>query len=444
MIAHIDLNYTYDFIPQLVNEVADEIVSRELAKIDLPFNKIDLVIAVQTERRVDYQIKFIDNIIAYGFNKIILLINYDIRKTYSQLLSKNILENCEIIPVNFFPFYCTNYLEKRNIQCSQWNWYNKKGYFPTGTLDRHNRVGFLKRLYDLDLLDIMIWTFPRADRQKSLILKYFIDNFGELPMDFEEFFNYCTKYAFSDDVIILDNNHLIDRPFDINNFPVEQYRLSNFTILSESDDDSITEKTYMAILHHHPFIMLGNNSKRLFDNLKELGFNTFNNYLPYPEYATIDDLELRWKQTIENIRVFSKILQDRREEISTDIQYNYDRCLDLKSQSINELRKISSDLPEFLLSDETILNEKRFINKFGVDLFKKYKEREKVLLEEESNKKFIEVYNSIKGEDWPDIKDENDFFRLPDWIKEECKIKFNFPHKLINRDIINTYLDKNH
>lgn len=429
MISYLDLNYMYEFTPQFIDEIADEIVSRELAKINLPFNKIDLVIGLQNEPFVNFQIKLIDNIIAHGFNKIILLVDHNIRKTYSQLLSKNILERCEIIPIIFFPVYCMNYLEKRKIQYSQWNWYNKKGYFPTGTLDRHNRVGFLKQLYDLNLLDNIIWTFPRADRQKSLILKHFIDNFGEIPLNFEKFFSYCTEYADSDDIQILDNADIRDlfRPFDINNFPVGQYQLSNFTILSEGPEDLITEKTSMAILHHHPFIMLGTNSRQLFDNLKELGFNTFNNYLPYPEYATIDDRELRWEQTIENIRAFPKILQDRQEEISVDIQYNYDLCLDFISQTTNQLRKISPDLLELLLIDGPISHAKMFINKFGVDLFKKYKEREKVLSEEESNKKFIEVYNSIKGEDWPDIKDENDFFRLPDWIKEECKIKFNFP-----------------
>jgi hypothetical protein len=419
----------YGFTPQFINEIADEIVSRELAKINLPFNKIDLVIGVQHEPFVDVQTKLIDNIIAYGFNKIILLVDHNIRKTYSQLLSKNILERCEILPIIFFPVYSMNYLEKRNIQYSQWNWYNKKGYFPTGTLDRHNRVGFLKRLYDLNLLDDIIWTFPKADRQKSLILKYFIDNFGELPMDFEEFFNYCNEYAYSDDTRILDNDDIKDllRPFDINNFPVRQYQLSNFTILSESDEDFFTEKTAMAVLHHHPFIVLGNNSRQLFDNLKELGFNTFNNYLPYPEYATIDDRELRWKQTIENIRVFPKILQDRREEISGDIQYNYDLCLDFISQTTDQLRKISPDLIELLLVDGTILNDKRFINKFGVDLFKKYKEREKVLLEEESIKRFIRSYNNIKGKEWPEIHSEVEFYSLPDSIKRECKERFNFP-----------------
>ena len=429
MISYLDLNYMYQFTPQFINEIADEIVSQELAKINLPFNKIDLVIGLQTEPFVDFQTELIDNIIAYGFNKIILLVDHNIRKTYSQLLSKNILEHCEIIPIIFFPVYCMNYLKKRNIQYSQWNWHNKKGYFPTGTLDRHNRVGFLKQLYDLNLLDDIIWTFPKADRQKSLILKYFIDNFGEIPLNFEKFFNYCNEYADSDDTRILDNDDIKDllRPFNINNFPVRQYQLSNFTILSESDEAIFTEKTSMAVLHHHPFIMLGDDSRQLFDNLKELGFNTFNNYLPYPEYATIDDRELRWKQTIENIRVFPKILQDRREEISVDIQYNYDLCLDFISQTTDQLRKISPDLIELLLVDGTILNEKRFINKFGIDLFKKYKEREKVILEEESNKNFIESYNNIKGKEWPEIHNKVEFYSLPDSIKRECKEIFNFP-----------------
>ena len=331
--------------------------------------------------------------------------------------------------MNFMSFYSIKYLEKRNAQHSSWNWYNKKGYFPTGTLNRPNRVGFLKRLYDSDLLDDMIWTFPNADRQKSSILKYFIDNFGEVPINFEEFLNYSTEHAFSANTPIYDryyDKYPMDSflPFDCDEIPTSQYKLSNFTILSETLDGPITEKTWMVMLNRHPFIMLAT-SRFLFDDLTELGFKTFNNYLPYPEYATVDDLETRWEQTIENIRVFPKILQDRREEISADIEHNYNLCVNLRSQTVERLKKISSeifDIPGFL-ERYTITP----IDVLGSDLFKRYREREKILIEEDYNKIFTEKYNAIKAEHWPEIYNKTDFHSLPNEIKRECKEIFNFP-----------------
>ncbi len=430
MIAYIDLSLFNRFNLLLVNDLADDIVNQVLSEVDSPFNKTDLVIAPSVERNLCHIEKIIDKIIDYDFNKVILIIDYNNRKTYTQDLSDRILEKCEIILMNFMSFYSIRYLEKRHPQHSSWNWYNKKGYFPTGTLNRPNRVGFLKRLYDSDLLDDMIWTFPNADRQKSSIIKYFIDNFGEVPINFEEFLNYSTEHAFSADTPIYDRHY--DRypmnsflPFDCDEIPTSQYKLSNFTILSETYDDAVTEKTYMVILHRHPFIMLGNGSRTLFDNLKELGFKTFNEYLPHSDYANIEDLELRWDQTIENIKVFPTILQNRKEEISADIEYNYNLCLNLGLQTINKFNKISSDLTEFLRRvDEPFSDNKRFIDKFGVDLYNKYKEREKILLENKSQKEFIEKYNIIKAENWPEIYNKNDFYSLPDWIKEECKTVF--------------------
>jgi hypothetical protein len=312
-------------------------------------------------------------------------------------------------------------LEKRNIRNSSWNWYIEKGYFPTGRLARHNRVGFLKRLYDSDLLGDIIWTFPSADKQKSHVLHYFYQSSGGIPADFEEFFDYCTKNAF------VDNDNLLEDPMIIFRaviFPVDQYQLSNFTILSESTDGPITEKTWMVMLNRHPFIMLAT-SRFLFDELKELGFKTFNNYLPYPEYATVDDLETRWEQTIENIRVFPKILQDRREEISADIEHNYNLCVNLRSQTVERLKEISSEIFDIsgFLERYTITP----IDVLGGDLFKRYREREKILIEEDYNKIFTEKYNAIKAEHWPEIYNKTDFHSLPNEIKRECKEVFNFP-----------------
>ena len=420
MIAYIDLNYFYHYSVGLLDEITDEIVNRELTKINLPFNKTHLIIAVQGESYVNILVKIIEKIIAHDFSKITLIVSSNIRKTYSQLLSTKILENCEVVPINYWLFHCMQDLEKRNIRNSSWNWHIEKGYFTTGKLARHNRVGFLKRLYDSDLLGDIIWTFPSADKQKSHVLHYFYQSSGRIPADFEEFFDYCTKNAF------VDNDNLLEDPmviFCTVIFPVNQYRLSNFTILSETPDGSITEKTWMVMLNRHPFIMLAT-SRFLFDELKELGFKTFNNYLPYPEYATVDDLKIQWEQTIENIRVFPKILQDRREEISADIEHNYNLCINLRSQTVERLKEISPkifDIPRFF---ERAITSIDFL---GNDLLKRYQEREKILLEEDYNKIFTEKYNAIKAEHWPEIYNKTDFHSLPNEIKRECKEVFNFP-----------------
>jgi hypothetical protein len=419
MIAYINLNYLYWFTADLIDEISDEAVSRELKKINLPFNETHLVISIIGESHVNVLANTVDKIISYDFNKVTLIISSNIRKTYSQLLSSNILKKCEIIPINGWLFYCIRDLQRRNIQCSSWNWFNEKGYFPTGSLARANRIGFLKQLYDLDLLDNITWTFPSAAEQKSQILHYFAHSPGGIPADFEDFFDYCNKNRFVDLGSISTFNY---GHHYVTEFIVGYYPLSNFTILSETPDGSITEKTWMTILNRHPFIMLAT-SRFLFDELKESGFKTFNNYLPYPEYATVDDLETRWEQTIENIRVFPKILQDRREEISADIEHNYNLCISLNSQIIKQFKEISPD----------IFNEPRFLERRDIavdlegDLYNDYRKKEKSLIEEKENKVFIEKYNIIKAEQWPKIHNRTEFYALSEEIKRECREVFNFP-----------------
>jgi hypothetical protein len=144
--------------------------------------------------------------------------------------------------------------------------------------------------------------------------------------------------------------------------------------------------------------------------------------LPFKDYALIEDTETRYAQALENIRVFPKILQDRREEISADIEHNYNLCIRLRSQTVERLKEISPeifDIPEFL---------ERYINSIDVlGTVKRYQEREKILLEEDYNRIFIEKYNTIKAEHWPEIYNKTDFHSLPNEIKRECKEVFNFP-----------------
>ena len=256
MIAYISLDHLYMFDEVLINEISDETVTRELTKINLPFNETHLIISVVGESYVNVLANTVDKIISYDFNKVTLIINSNIRKTYPQLLSSNILEKCEIVPINFWLLYCIKDLERRNIRRSSWNWYNEKGCFPTGCLARDNRIGFLKQLYNSNLLDNITWTFPTATKQKSHVLYYFAQTPGGIPADFEQFFDYCSKNRFVDP----------EDPEGISNFEYGQhyttvfivgyYPLSNFTILSETDDGSITEKTWMTILNRHPFIMV--------------------------------------------------------------------------------------------------------------------------------------------------------------------------------------------
>jgi hypothetical protein len=377
----IDINYLYSFNKRFLEFYAEEIVTNEISKINFQIEETNLFISLLAERDIGHLISVIENFIKYKFKTITLFIDYNCNETYLTLLSKNILENCKIIPLPWWPWFCMKALEEKNIYPTLRSHSNKKGLIRTGQLDRFNRIGLLKNLYDLNLLDYnnILWTFPQPENQKSKILEHFIDTFGSVPTDFDEFFDYCVRYA-----IVEENPHyLTDKhpqckdlvpafcPFS---YYVDCYDLTNFSIISETWDDEPGDKSYMAMLYQHPFIIV--NKPKTIKKLKQLGFKTFDNYMPFSNYASIDDDDDRLKQIIENIRAFPTILEERKEEISADVQHNYNLCLRLSAQVDARLASLSD-----CLMPDKLITTLDFIEYLGIDLFRKYKEQEKIFIQ---------------------------------------------------------------
>ena len=108
-----------------------------------------------------------------------------------------------------------------------------------------------------------------------------------------------------------------------------------------------------------------------------------------------------------------------------------------------ETERQLKNLSDILTADNLLnLNFLTFSN-VDLDLFIEYKKQDKILSQEKECKEFLEKYNVFKGADWPEIQNETEFEQLPDWVKQEAKTRFDFPRKLINRDIINSYLGEN-
>jgi hypothetical protein len=448
-----DASYLCHFHETLLNSDphAAALVEKELLKINSPISETNLFIGALPEYSFFHLNKMLEYLTTKGFKSITIIVNNDSKYLPYKLhlLSTSVLEKCKIISLNFLPwFHHAHILKQKNALPSSWNWNKKKGILRTGSLDRYNRIGLLKLLYDQNLLDDIEWTFPASEKQKSRVLNYFVETTGSIPKNFNEFYSYCSTHAITQKnaKMICDVFPQLAEVLPGTNyagaFP-EFEELGNFSIIAETQVEHISERSYIAILYKHPFIIIspprvGKESQTI-EKLKDLGFRTFENYFPFSDYAKTEDNQLRLNQAIENIRVFQKIIEDRREEIAADVEYNYDLCLQIIAETGEKLKNLSPVLTTDKLSNLNFLT----FSGVDLDLFIEYKKQEKIILQEKERKEFLEKYEIYRGADWPDIKDENDFQQLPTWIKEECKNKFNFPRKLINRDIINAYLDKN-
>ena len=420
--AHIDLIAWLSFDKVFLDSIADEIADQEIAKLDTPIDTTDLIITACSEMYIDGLNDLIERIIKHNFKSVTIVVDWSVRKIYSQIWSDEIINKCKIIPISWYMVCTAIYLRKRNTipLPSEWTWQNKKGLFLTGQLNRYNRIGLLKKLYDSNLLDNMIWTFPSPELQKDQVLKYFGD---DVPNDFDGFFNFCSEHAIIDPV----KRIVTGRTLCWTSWLLDGYKSTNFSIVSESLGDHVTEKTYVAMSFRHPFIIP--NKPKLVKELKELGFKTFENYLPYKEYVDIEDNITRIDMVVENIRAFPKVIEDHKEEISIDIQHNYNLLQSLTAEAEEQLMNILPTLPDDIFDG---LKPAREL--LGADTHEKYLEQEKILLEEENRKIFVKNYNVIRSDIWPDINDENDFRNLPEHIISECKEKFNFPLSIWNLD----------
>ena len=448
-----DASYLCHFHETLLNSDphAAALVEKELLKINSPISETNLFIGALPEYNFSHLTKIFEYLTTKGFKSITILVNNDIKQSPIQLrlLPAPVLEKCKIIPLNFLPWwYQIKILEQKNAEPMIQNRNKKKGILRTGTLDRHNRIGLLKLLYDQNLLDDIEWTFAAPEKQKFNVLNYFAETTGSIPKNFNEFYSYCSTHAIieKDAKMICDVfpqlNEVLRDVCPVGAFS-ESHELGNFSIISETASGCISERPYMAILYKHPFIIISppevDRELQTIQKLKDLGFKTFENYFPFSDYAVIEDDQLRLNQIIENIRVSQQIIENRREEIAADVEYNYDLCLRIIAETQEQLTNLSPVLTTDRLSNLNFLT----FTGVDLDLFIEYKKQEKILRQEKECKEFLEKYEIYRGADWPDINDENDFLRLPDRIKEECKVKFNFPRKLINRDIINSYLGEN-
>lgn len=250
--------------------------------------------------------------------------------------------NCETIPFNFNLH--TVYNSYKNNPIAEYNPNTGKFLFLGGVPDRPNRIGLLYNLYKQGLLKHAEWSFfiPWTLEQKENCLQYFpstkdyYDFVQFAERKFDEVYENSKKYG--TDYVVTDwtnNSSWIDPKVFSN---------TSLSIVSEghpgdSNNNSrfLTEKTYRTFVQGHPFLFAGN--VQMFEHIKELGFKTYENYFPNPEYATLTNEEDRLNLLVDNIRyfVYNKI------DCSEDVEYNRNHFFKLAEENYKLLEVIDAD-----------------------------------------------------------------------------------------------------
>jgi hypothetical protein len=240
-----------------------------------PYKILILTIVSETGDPVYWKNSF-QNLVTdlkYAHPKLKIIVILD---SWFELFQLDFTDVNEIFYINFFLFEMYEFLinQKTVVPISEWNPDAQNILFLTGKPDKIQRTRLLYKLLNSNIKHCLSWSYKIESKyyNESLV---FLDDLQDNE-----------KKAFLDSSYReLDNGGYWK-------FDPEIYKNSVFQIVSETEFDRpfcypfITEKTWLPISNHMPFIIAGEFCH--LNRLQSLGFRTFEKYLPVPNYDNPD------------------------------------------------------------------------------------------------------------------------------------------------------------
>ena len=282
---------------------------------------------------------------------------------------------------------------------STWNPDNDKFLVLTGKPDKLNRIRLLYLLKQAGLLDRATWSLfmPKLafDKCHQLVPELSLEEFQEFV---------STSLSSPDHRWIAEQPasfHHSGIPFDFNIYKNSKFQVvceSNFSIIVPTP--WITEKTWMTILNHQPFIMAA--EPGMLKKLKAMGFKTFEQYLSITDYDNITDSEQRLLSVVTNTKHWLDNISNYKTDIMADVEYNFQHFKNLAIKNIDNLTTVVNRYADISIHQV-------------VQLYDPYQ-----------TIRWRTFYENIKGADWPKCDFEEQFYTLPAHVQQECIELFGY------------------
>jgi hypothetical protein len=304
-----------------------------------------------------------------------------------------------------------------------------KFLFLTGKLSKPHRIRLLKKLVDENLLEGNIWSLFYYDFHA---LKNATSN-SLLPeltqQEFEDFVHKWKRNPDNANLAVTQGGYEYSGiPYDVN-----LYNNTDFSIISETYFRSeglptafpksstarppttlypghpwLTEKTWIPILNRQPFIMAGDVGTLA--RLNEMGFETYEKWYEDPHLDKISDKEKRLDAIVRTVRHWqaNNFLseQHRVADFNAQIMYNLYYANFAKILEFMEKNELLSLDP-----DNIVPTQGRHDNHDP---------------QAKQDRIFLTFYNNVKDPTWPNCNCEQDFFKLPEHIQQECITNFGY------------------
>lgn len=311
--------------------------------------------------------------------------NHAYQQHFSQIVSNIYFIEFDLL---FLHFEINVYKTSTLSGC--WNKDSRQFLFLTGKPHRVNRIRLLHKFYKKNLLDCCVWSFFADDELEKKCRTYLRE------LDDDSYINFIDKVKKNPDGV--DVNYLANADCHYDGYPFDSSLFSNtsFRVIAETmmdDTPIITEKTWITIANHHPFMIVGYPDTLL--RLKQQGFKTFEQYLSIQEYDSIADDETRLDCVVDNTEFWLKTLTNYSKNIAEDIQFNYRLLCSKMQDTVNKFDKIYQQL--------------------GNTVFEKFM----IFPKPNQRCNWINFYYGIKDPCWPDCWIESDFTKLPLEVQRE-------------------------
>lgn len=189
----------------------------------------------------------------------------------------------EVVYIDFYLFrtYYQIIKKQQSGLVSKWDPSTKKMLLFTGKPSRIQRTRLMYKLIQAGLIDHMIWSYGFANQEQYKIARTYLPELTD-----EEFDHFAKKYQnFGDGHFFALEGY--GTPYN-----VEVFNNTSFQIISETYFETpaaspwVTEKTWISIINRRPFIVVGEFGH--LNKLKKMGFKTFQEFLPVPNYDDPD------------------------------------------------------------------------------------------------------------------------------------------------------------
>ena len=283
---------------------------------------------------------------------------------------------------------------KSSERNTQWNPDTNRFLFLTGKPARLNRAFLLKKIMDAGLKNHCVWSLCVSQKSRYEVQKI-------LDLDDGKFQEFLDLYSVSPDGVKPSESEYY-RPFPYDH---GLYKNTSFRIIAETQFNDtrawVTEKTWITVANHHPFIMAGN--VHTLEKLKSKGLKTFENYLSICDYDSIQSPLQRIDSIVINARDWLQTIKSKVKSIESDILHNcqvYDQLIQKNMMIILEICN------NHKISLETLCQSGYFS-----DLV---------------DRQWLLFYNSVKDQSWPCCFSARHLDRLPLSIRQELIDVFGF------------------